>query len=316
MTPPVVAPRGAVGPGARVGAFELVARLGAGGQGEVFLARPWLAAPVRPAGAGLLLRAALRAGALTPALAARHRLAALKVARPAMADSLHDEHGHLAAPGAAHPHLVSLYRARFPGAPQPDLGLVRQGGGRAPQLYLALAYEAGAPLSQLLTRGGGRPPATRWSLAVASQVALALAHLHGRGVVHHDVRPANVIVRPGPHAVLADLGAAEAVGAPRRRAVYGAAGWLAPERAGPRPAPASPLVDIYGVGALLRALTAGAAQPALAHLIAEAAAPDPARRAAAIPTAAALLARLEELGAPAGPPLPAERRIRWVEHGA
>lgn len=312
--------QGPIRPGARLGALEVVARLGAGGQGEVYLARPWAEGAARRAAMGLLLRVALRAGALTPGLAARHSLAALKVARSDMVDSLHDEHGHLAAPGAAHPHLVRLYRARFPRAGQPDLGLAPPGAwsaprpcvarvpagrqpdpqpasrsaGQAPRLYLALAYEAGAPLSLLLARCG-RPPARGWSLAVATQVARALAHLHARGVVHHDVRPANIIVRRGPYAILADLGAAEVAGAPRRRAIYGASGWLAPERVGPRPAPASPLVDIYGVGALLLALSAGAAPPALARLIAEATAADPARRAAAIPSAEALLARLEEL---------------------
>ncbi|HMQ30076.1 MAG TPA: protein kinase [Chloroflexaceae bacterium] len=289
-----------IGPGARLGDYALVARLGAGGQGVVFLALPWAEGAARRAAEALLLRALLRAGRLTRRLAARRRLAALKVARPAMADSLHDEHGHLAGPGAGHPHLAALYRARFPQAPGPDLALARAQGERAPLLTLALAYEVGAPLSRCLARRGARPPDLAWALAVAGQVARALAHLHGRGVVHHDVRPANVIVGPGPRAVLIDLGAAVAAGGPLRGGVYGAPAWLPPERLGPRPAPASPLVDIYAMGGLLRAMVAGSASPGLCRLIDEALAPDPARRGAALPSAEALIARLDGLAGRSG----------------
>lgn len=287
-------PGAALGPGARVGAHALVARLGAGGQGEVFLARPWAAGAARRAADRALLRALLRAGRLTRRRAARWRLAAVKLARPGMADSLHDEHGHLAALGDGHPHLAALYGARFPGAPGPDLTIARPAGEGEPRLALALAYAAGAPLEAYLARPGVRP-GLAWSLAVAAQVVGALAHLHRRGVVHHDLRPANVLVAPGPRAVLLDLGAAVAAGGPRRAGVYGAPGWLAPERLRDPPSPASPLVDIYAAGALLHAMTAGAAPPALAHLAVAACDPDPELRAAALPSAEALLARLEEL---------------------
>ncbi len=282
--------------GARVGALELVAPLGAGGQGEVWLAWPWAEGPLRRAARRLLVATRLRAGPLPQEFALRWRLAALKLARPAMADSLHDEHQYLAATGAAHPHLVGLYRARFPGAAGADLSLARAGPEPLPRLCLRLAYEPGEPLSGLLVRWGSRRPAWPWSVAVVAQLARALAHLHGRGVVHHDVRPANVIVRSGPRAVLIDLGAAERVGGGARAAVYGAPAWLAPERLGATPAPASPLVDVYGAGALLGALTEGAPAPTgLTRLIEEATTPDPARRAAAIPTMAALLERLAGL---------------------
>lgn len=281
-----------IGPGARVGALEVVGRIGAGGQGVVYLARPWAACAPRRAATRLLLRARLRLRPATAGEALSWRLAALKVARPTMADSLHDEHAHFAAPGAAHRRLACLYGSRFPDAGQPGLSFAHR------RLALGLAYEAGAPLSRSLERWGNWRPPPRWSLALAAQVAEALAHLHGRGVVHHDLRPANLIVRAGPEVVLLDLGAAEVVGAPARRAVYGAPGWLAPERLAPAPAPATPQVDIYAVGALLRLLVPGGqGPPGLAGLIAGALAPDPARRRAAIPSAGALLERLNELRA-------------------
>ena len=284
-------------PGARLGAFELVTRLGFGGQGEVYLARPWDECRLRRAAMRRWLQFCVGAGSLTERMAARWHLGALKVARPAMTDSLLDEHGHLAALGANHPHLACLYSSRF-GATlaRPDLGLAQVGAWHEARLFLGLAFEAGAPLSGLLRRWGGWCPPLRWSVAVAVQVARALVYLHGRGVVHHDVRPANLIIRPGPHAVLIDLGAAETPAAPRRRAIYGATGWLPPERLAAAPPPASPLVDIYAVGMLLRVLTNGAQVPsAVAACIAEATAADPQRRGAALPTMELLALRLEAL---------------------
>jgi serine/threonine protein kinase len=283
--------------GARAGDFELLARLGAGGQGEVFLARPWAPATARGRVTGILLRWLLARGLLGAGSARRWRLAAVKLAHASSADSLHDEHQHLAGQRAGHPHLASLYSHRF-GERTRDLGHCVAGCGGAPRTYLALAYEPGAPLSRALARRR-EPPPLGWSLALAQQVAGALEQLHLRGIVHHDVRPANLIVRGGarPHAVLVDLGAAETPGAPRRRAVYGAPGYLPPERAGPAPEPATYLVDVFSLGALLGALTAGATvgEP-LAELIAEATAAEPARRRAAFPSMGAMRERLEQLG--------------------
>lgn len=278
--------------GARVGPFELLARLGSGGQGEIYLARPW-DDTLRRGAARHWLRARLAVGAIDAPLAARWRLAALKLAHPGAAASLHDEHGHLAAPGAAHPHLVALYSRRHPGCTT-DLGLL---AGRVRRPYLALAYLPGVSLERLLAHR--QPMPERWAITVALQLAAAMVHLHSRGVVHHDLRPANVIVcsrgPDAPHATLIDLGAAETPARPRRRAVYGTLGHLPPERTAVRPAPASPLVDVYSLGVLLRRVVQSRASPALAALIADATTPEPDHRAARVPDMAALSARLAAL---------------------
>ncbi len=279
-----------IGPGARLGGYELLARLGAGGQGEVFLARPWLAHGAAGRVGRWALQVRLGAGWIDARSAHQQRLAALKVAHPDAAASLHDEHAHLRSIGAAHPHLACLYSQRYPGAAR-DLGLA----GR--RVYLALAHEPGTPLDRVLAR---RRLPVAWSISIVVQLGLALAHLHQRGIIHHDVRAANVVVRPagscGLHAVLIDLGAAETPAAPRRRAVYGTVGHLAPERLQDPPAPATPLVDLFGLGVLLRELTAGLnVSPALAEVVALATEPDPAQRAAGLPTITALLERLAAL---------------------
>ncbi len=245
------------------GRFRLLRRIGAGGQAEVYLARP--------SGGGW-----------------REPLAALKLARPDHVDGLHDEHAWLARSGPACPGLARLY-SRGPG----DLGyLTLADQPRRP--FLALAYLPGPTLERLLARRRRRGLPPGLAAQIAAQVAAALDHLHRAvGIVHHDVRPANLIVGPGrrPRATLIDLGAAESLAAPRRRHVYGAPGYLAPESlAG---APASPLADVYGLGMTLRAMLGDQAAPTdLAEIIRDATQGDPRRRGAAIPDMTTMINRL------------------------
>lgn len=254
--------------GTQLGGFELLAHLGSGGQGAVYLARPWDVHLVRRRVVGHWLRNCWQRGELSAVHAARWRLAALKVAHPDAAAALHDEHGYLVGPWPTHPHLACLYRRRYPQALR-DIGLEHVAA--RPCLYLALAYEAGRPLNHLLAHQP-RPCDPTWALRLGLQLASALDHLHARGLVHHDVRPANLIVRRTvkgqPDVVLLDLGAVESLERPRRHAVYGVAHCLPPERRGPQPGPATPHVDIYALGRLLQLLTAGRPlRPSFAKLI-------------------------------------------------
>ncbi|NCC37041.1 MAG: hypothetical protein EOM24_34295, partial [Chloroflexia bacterium] len=99
-----------------------------------------------------------------------------------------------------------------------------------------------------------------------------------------------------PYVRLIDLGAAERIAAPRRYAVYGTPGYLAPERLGSDPAPASPLVDVYGLGKLLATLTAHTYPlPALRTLIEQAIAVDSVQRGRCIPHMTCFQERLNEL---------------------
>lgn len=250
----------------RVGGFELLRQIGAGGQAEVYLARP--------AGGGW-----------------RSGRAALKLARPEHSAGLHDEHGWLAGPGGEHPGLPQLFSRRY-GGPG-DLGYVDlPNTDRLP--FLALAYLPGQTLERLLARRHGRGLPTRLAIHIALQAAVTLDHLHRRvGIVHHDVRPANLLIGPGrmPQVTLLDLGAAESLCAPRRLRVYGVRSYLPPERlAG---AVASPLADVYSLGVTLRAMLGQqVAAPALSDLIGAATEADPQRRARALPDMAALVERL------------------------
>jgi serine/threonine-protein kinase len=85
-------------------------------------------------------------------------------------------------------------------------------------------------------------PVGRW----ADPIASALARVHARGWVHHDVKPANVILRAPDDPVLTDFGIARRAGEP---SPPGSFGYVSPERLAGRPS--DPRDDVYGFGRLL-----------------------------------------------------------------
>ncbi|MDX6631594.1 MAG: eukaryotic-like serine/threonine-protein kinase [Gaiellales bacterium] len=90
------------------------------------------------------------------------------------------------------------------------------------------------------------------ALAIAVQVAAALAYAHGRGVIHRDVKPHNVLLTTDGHAKLTDFGIARVDDAPALTnpgRVLGTGDYVAPEQAQGRPLDGR--ADIYSLGALL-----------------------------------------------------------------
>lgn len=328
-------------PGARVDGFEVVGASGRGGQGRLYLVRPWRDGdPLRGWSRRRLSRLAARR-AVGRALIEAEGLGVIKLGRPEFQANLLNEREYLASPEAAHPHLVALYGRRFPapaGRIRPSLGsvaLADEAGARRSYTYLALAYEPGGSLAELIARAGGRPLPLALAVTIAAQVADALEHLHRTlGLVHHDLCPENVMLRSErpPHAVLVDLAAAESLASPRHASVYGRERYLAPEQLAEPPAAPGVGVDIYSLGVLLHDMLGGPAAPGsrpgpqdrlsaanpaapaeLDRLASLALDPDPRRRAEGIPSAAAFAAALRALPASdCGPPrrlLPALRRL-------
>jgi serine/threonine protein kinase len=80
------------------------------------------------------------------------------------------------------------------------------------------------------------------------QVASAMAHMHGRGYVHADMKPNNILVTPGPVAKIIDLGQACAIGTTKPR-IQGTPDYIAPEQVHRRPLTAK--TDIYNLGATM-----------------------------------------------------------------
>lgn len=129
--------------------------------------------------------------------------------------------------------------------------------------FIATQYVAGGDLGDLLEATGPLPPAV--GLQVAAQVTEALADAHRAGVVHRDVKAANVLLRSreidhaaaSPHVYLADFGIALSDGAATHTSsAAGSWAYLSPERL--RGAPATPASDLYAVGCLLWACLTGA----------------------------------------------------------
>jgi serine/threonine protein kinase len=116
--------------------------------------------------------------------------------------------------------------------------------------WVATAYVPAPSLRVLVRRCGPLPvPAVRW---LAAGCAEALQSIHGVGLLHRDVKPANVLVAPdGPRVI--DFGVARAAERVQLTLARGAAGtpsYMAPEQA--RDATlASPASDIFSLGATL-----------------------------------------------------------------
>ena len=114
------------------------------------------------------------------------------------------------------------------------------------QVYLVREYVPGTDLTSL------RGASWRKIVPIAAQVAEALAKLHLAGLVHRDVKPGNIIVRPDGTAALIDLGSAALAGV--------GSGALSRYSASPQQLagePASPADDAYGLGAVLYELLSG-----------------------------------------------------------
>jgi tetratricopeptide (TPR) repeat protein len=125
--------------------------------------------------------------------------------------------------------------------------------------YIVMEYVEGRSL-ETVSQGG---LSVEQAVHVAAQLADALAYAHDRGVVHRDVKPANVRLRPDGSAKLLDLGIArvtteidrDANHTPTTGTLHGTPAYMAPELLSGSPADAR--TDIYSLGALLFELLAG-----------------------------------------------------------
>ena len=102
------------------------------------------------------------------------------------------------------------------------------------------------------------PPADHFARAqaVLVQLARALDHVHDRGLVHRDLTPANVLVRPDGLVKLTDFGVVRDLSEERSVSeVRGTAAWIAPEQALSQPVDAR--TDLYALGALLYLMLTG-----------------------------------------------------------
>lgn len=137
-----------------------------------------------------------------------------------------------------HPNIVSVY----------DSG--EASGGC---LYYAMEYVKGTNLRRFMKEGRAT---AKQLLGIAMQVCEALQFAHSRGVVHRDVKPANILIDENGRAKVADFGLAKVIGAPPQHLLTGASDalgtpdYMAPE-AVTRDYEVDHRADIYSLGVML-----------------------------------------------------------------
>ena len=163
-----------------------------------------------------------------------------------------------------HPNVVALF------------DLVEEGGNT----YLVMEYVEGCTLEEWLAEHGAIDIDA--AVTLMRKIGAAIAHAHDRGLLHCDLKPANVLISTGGEVKLTDFTLGQVERAGRFDGMRGgSADYAAPEQL--RDAPVDRRTDVYGLGALLRGM-AGAIDRttdrgrALAAAIDRATADDPAAR--------------------------------------
>jgi eukaryotic-like serine/threonine-protein kinase len=206
-----------------------------------------------PALPGYEILGVLGRGGMAVVYKARHlrlqRLVAIKVSDPSLAGEgepiarFHQE--QVLAARLTHPNLVAAYDAgQVAGCP-----------------YLVMECVEGHDLAWLVRQRGPLPAAE--ACEVVRQAALGLQHLHEQGLVHRDVKPANLMLTPSGQVKVLDLGLARYLHVPAQGGritspgqFLGTLDYMAPEQCLDSHAVDS-RADIYALGCTLYELLAG-----------------------------------------------------------
>ncbi|MGW5384550.1 protein kinase domain-containing protein [Nocardia sp. NPDC003963] len=146
-----------------------------------------------------------------------------------------------AAARLAEPHIIPIH----------DWGVI---DGR---LFIDMRLVQGADLRAVLQAGG--PLSPQRAVAVIEQIAAALDAAHEDGLVHRDVKPANILITPADFAYLADFGIARHesdTGVTQAGVAIGSYTYMAPERFDSGPVTAR--ADIYSLACVLHECLTGA----------------------------------------------------------
>ena len=211
-----------LGEGSRLGPYELVAPLGAGGMGEVYRARD----------------------------TRLHRDVALKVlAEARLTDAT--------ARARFEREMAIVAKLTHPG-----ICTLLDVGHEGDRVYFVMELLRGETLATRLDRAGTEGLPLEEALEIAAGVCEALAYAHRHGVVHRDVKPANIMLTPDGVKLL-DFGVArlrqlegtvDAKAGTSTLSILGTPAYMAPEQIDGR---ADPRADLFSLGAVLYEMLAG-----------------------------------------------------------
>src|SRR5207248_6841364 len=176
-----------------------------------------------------------------------HRVVAIKVMAPQLATSATARRPFLrearAAAAVSHDNVVTIHA-------------VEEGEGVP---HLVMQFVAGTSLQEKLDREG--PPELREVLRIGMQAAAGLAAAHAQGLVHRDVKPANILLADGVERVkLTDFGlarAADDASLTKTGIIAGTPQYMSPEQA--RGESVEQRSDLFSLGSVLYAMCTGRA---------------------------------------------------------
>jgi eukaryotic-like serine/threonine-protein kinase len=145
-----------------------------------------------------------------------------------------------AAAGLSHPNIVAVFDS----------------GSDDGTHFIVTELVEGETLADRLRRDGPMPPAD--AVAVAVDIARALAAAHARGLIHRDIKPGNVMLLPDGRVKVVDFGIARAAGSDtltNTGVVLGSTAYLSPEQAGGQPV--DERADLYSLGCVLYEMLTG-----------------------------------------------------------
>ncbi|MEJ5309566.1 MAG: protein kinase [Anaerolineae bacterium] len=209
--------------GQTIGAYRVIAKLGEGGMAEVYKA-------------------------YQPRL---EREVALKFIRPELAANAEFrgrfEHEAKAIACLSHPNIVHIY----------DFG---EEGNR---YYLVMEYIPGVTLKERLEALHAAGKTMDWNEAcrIISQIAAALDYAHQQGIIHRDVKPANIMLTPDGRALLNDFGIARMLGTSQvltqTGGTIGTPAYMSPEQIRGDKEQLGPASDLYSLGIVLYEMLTG-----------------------------------------------------------
>ena len=214
----LASPTAAVPPPGHIGPYRIEREIGRGGMGVVYLAERDDPTFQQRVALKVVRNAPLDGGATVARfLAERQLLASLE-----------------------HPHVARLF----------DGGVTTDG-----LPYYTMAYCEGGSLADRLRAAGAIP--VREAVRIARELASALGAAHARGIVHRDVKPANVLFDASGSVRLSDFGVAKLLGADATTSstMHGTVAYLAPEQV--RGETVDHRADLWALGVTLYEMVAG-----------------------------------------------------------